>query len=164
MSFSPDFCDRIRPMKAHYGPFFKFSASVFYLGYIPFAPGTFGTLAATAYIWFFKPEEGLMIGILAFGFAFGAVSSHYAEKAFGEKDSRHIVIDEFIGYLFSVAFLPLTSGYLIAAFFLFRFFDILKPPPIRNLEKALTGGLGVMLDDVVAGIFTNVILQLWNRI
>ncbi|MBI3592707.1 MAG: phosphatidylglycerophosphatase A, partial [Nitrospirae bacterium] len=89
---------------------------------------------------------------------------HAVEKNTGIKDSKHIVIDEFVGYLASVAFLPLTAGYIVAAFFLFRFFDILKPPPIRNVEKKFHGGLGIMLDDLLAGIFTNIILQIWRMI
>jgi len=102
--------------------------------------------------------------ILLMGFVLGAVSAHYAEKAFEEKDSSRIVIDEFFGYIAAVIFLPTTSGYLIAAFVLFRFFDILKPPPIRNIEKAVGGGLGVMLDDFAAGVISNILLQVWSRI
>lgn len=95
-------------------------------------------------------------------FISGVISSHVADKEFGQKDSSKIVIDEFVGYLVSIAFLPLTFGYLISAFFLFRFFDILKPIPIRNIERRFHGGLGVMLDDIAAGIFTNIILQVWR--
>lgn len=91
----------------------------------------------------------------------GVLASHSMEKVLG-KDSGHIVIDEFCGYLISVAFVPRGTGYLIAAFFLFRFFDIVKPPPVRNAENHFSGGVGIMLDDVLAGIYTNICLQVWN--
>lgn len=141
-----------------------FPATVFFIGYSPFAPGTLGTLAAFAFVWFFKLSNVNLFITLLIGFALGVLSAHYAEKALGEKDSRHIVIDEFVGYISAVIFLPATTGYLIAGFVLFRFFDILKPPPIRNIEKAVGGGLGVMLDDLAAGFITNILLQAWNRI
>ena len=142
----------------------KIIATVFSIGYIPFAPGTFGTLASMAFIWIFKPDAVGQIIILITGFIIGVLSSHIAEKDFGVKDSKHIVIDEFVGYLASVLLLPLTPGYVVAAFLLFRFFDILKPPPIRNLERIFSGGIGVMIDDLLAGIFTNIILQIFRLI
>jgi phosphatidylglycerophosphatase A len=64
----------------------------------------------------------------------------------------------------SIIFLPITIGYVVSAFCLFRFFDILKPPPIRNLERMFSGGIGVMIDDLAAGIITNLILQLWRLV
>lgn len=137
----------------------KIIATVFFIGYIPFAPGTFGSLAGLAFIWIFKPDFLQQIVILIAGVIIGIFSSQVIEKISGTKDSKHIVIDEFVGYMASIIFLPLTIGYIIAAFFLFRFFDILKPPPIRNLERMFSGGIGVMIDDVVAGVFTNIILQ-----
>ncbi len=142
----------------------KLIATVFFVGYLPVAPGTFGSLAGLIFVWMFKPDTSSQIMIIVIGFILGTLASHVAEKAYGEKDCRYIVADEFVGYLLSVVFLPLTAGYMISAFFLFRFFDILKPPPIRNIERALDGGLGIMLDDVAAGIFTNVVLQLWRMI
>lgn len=114
------------------------------------------------FVWLSKPGFLVQAVLVAAGLAAGAVSAHRAEKELGEKDSRRIVIDEFVGYLVAVLALPLTAGYLVAAFVLFRFFDIVKPPPIRNIDKAVGGGLGVMLDDVVAGMAANVLLQIWR--
>lgn len=140
----------------------KAIATVLFIGYAPFAPGTFGGLAALIFVWFLKPGiRALPITLIAV-FITGVLSSHVAEKGLGEKDSKHIVIDEFAGYLASIAFLPLTPGYMVSAFVLFRFFDIIKPPPIRNIEKAVSGGMGIMLDDILAGLFTNIILQCWR--
>lgn len=138
-------------------------ATVFFVGYIPFASGTFGTLAGVVAIWLLHLENFHIVVIAGIGMLIGIVSAHIAEKDFNEKDSKYIVIDEFVGYFISIAFLPLTAGYLAAAFFLFRFFDVWKPFPIRNIEKTVNGGLGVMLDDVAAGIFTNLILQIVSR-
>jgi phosphatidylglycerophosphatase A len=93
-------------------------------------------------------------------FSLGTWTSDEAERSLG-KDSGHIVIDEFCGYLVAVLFVPKTIGYLFAAFVLFRLFDIFKPPPIRNIERAVKGGAGIMLDDVMAGIFANICIQVW---
>jgi len=89
------------------------------------------------------------------------LTSHNAEKSFG-RDSRHIVIDEFCGYLVCVLFIPKHITYLLAGFFLFRFFDVVKPPPIRKIEGALKGGISIMLDDLIAGVYTNTCIQLWR--
>ena len=75
------------------------------------------------------------------------------------KDDPRIVIDEIMGYLITMLWLPRTILFIILGFFLFRFFDIVKPPPIRLLEKA-KGGYGVVLDDVLAGVYANIILQI----
>ncbi|MBF0329690.1 MAG: phosphatidylglycerophosphatase A [Nitrospirae bacterium] len=142
----------------------KAVASVFFIGHIPFAPGTFGTLAAVAFVWIVKPDSSALIIISAVLFLAGTASAHYAETCYNRRDSGNIVIDEFAGYLVSIMFLPLTTGYIIAAFFIFRFFDIVKPSPIRNVEQKLHGGLGVMTDDLLAGIATNIVLQIWRVI
>jgi len=147
--------------------FFRFLsriiATVFFVGYIPVAPGTFASLAALIFVWLIKPGVPLSGSIILVTLFLGTITAHIAEGIFGE-DSGRIVIDEFAGLLISVFLLPLTAGYLIAAFLLFRFFDILKPPPIRNIENAVSGRLGVMLDDVAAGLLTNLLLQLWRAV
>jgi phosphatidylglycerophosphatase A len=134
-------------------------STLFFVGYIPFAPGTCGTLAGLLFIWLVKPSLQWQAGILAGVFLIGMITSGIAEKSLGEKDSKHIVIDELAGYLCSVIFLPLTPFYMIAAFILFRFFDIIKPPPVSMFEK-IGGGAGIMLDDIAAGVITNIILQI----
>ena len=133
-------------------------ATLFYVGYIPFAPGTFGTFAGMLFIWLLRPSMLWQAFILAGVCIIGVIAAGIAEKSFGEKDSQYIVIDEFAGYLCSVIFLPLTPLIMLAAFVLFRFFDIIKPPPICRFEK-IGGGSGIMLDDIAAGVITNVILQ-----
>ena len=149
---------KYQPMKDSHETLSRMAATVFYVGYIPFAPGTFGTLAGMLFIWLFKPSFMWQLAAIIVVLIIGIKTSGIAEKAFGEKDCRHIVIDEVAGYLCSIILLPLTPAYMVAAFLLFRFFDILKPPPIRRIEK-IGGGAGIMLDDVAAGIFTNLVLQ-----
>jgi len=144
--------------------FLKYIATIGFIGYLPFAPGTFGSLAAFALFISLKPPPFIHIIGLFFIIPLGIISSHYAERVLESKDSRHIVIDEFCGYLFSVTLLPFTFNYALLAFFLFRFFDILKPFPIRKIESVLGGGKGIMMDDIVAALYTNIILQVWKFI
>lgn len=131
------------------------------VGYLPLASGTWGTLAALILLVFLRPSTPVYIMMTVFAAAIGTAAAHEAEKLLNKKDSGRIVIDEFTGYLFAVAFLPQSAGYFISSFILFRVFDILKPPPLKRLEK-LKGGPGVMVDDIVAGIYTNLVLQTWR--
>lgn len=142
--------------------FLKYIATLGFIGYLPFAPGTFGTLAAVIFMVILKPSLPLHIGLTVFFIIAGIVSSGRAEELFRQKDPRHIVIDEFAGYMAALLFLPLSLGYIIAAFVLFRFFDILKPPPLRRLEDVFNGGFGIMADDIGAAVYTNLGLQLWK--
>ena len=141
--------------------FFLFLATGFGVGYSPFAPGTLGTLLAIPVYYFLSNISSPIYEITLIGFFFFSVwLSENAEIFFGEKDDQRIVIDEIIGFLITMLWIPKTILFVIIAFFLFRFFDILKPFPIRGLEKRLKGGFGVVLDDVVAGIYGNIILRL----
>jgi len=139
--------------------FLNYIATLGFIGYIPFAPGTFGSLVACVLFILIRPSVFLHVTILLFIIPLGIISSHYAEILLKVKDSRHIVIDEFCGYFIAMLFLPFNAFYIIGAFFLFRFFDILKPFPIRTAEH-FRGGMGIMADDIVAALFTNAILQI----
>jgi phosphatidylglycerophosphatase A len=138
-------------------------ATLGFIGYLPVAPGTFGSLFACFIFILLKPSFLIHIIILFFIIPIGIVSSHYAEKVLNEKDSRHIVIDEFCGYFLSVILLPYSIGYALSAFFLFRFFDILKPFPMKRINF-IAGGKGIMADDLVAALYTNFVLQIWKLI
>jgi len=142
--------------------FLKQIATLWFIGYLPIAPGTFGSLFALVLFILLKPSLTVHCALLLMITVIGVVSAHVAEIVLNERDSGHIVIDEVCGYLVSVLFIPFSPGYAVAAFFLFRFFDILKPFPIRQIESALKGGIGIMTDDILAGIYVNVILQIWN--
>ncbi len=134
------------------------------VGHFPYASGTVGTLACVPFVWalgMLKTPWPVYVVITLAVTLLGIVASSKAEEILGKKDPGPVVIDEFAGYMVSMAFLPVTAGYLIAGFFLFRFFDIVKPPPIRNLEK-LGGGTGIMADDLLAGVFVSAILHAWR--
>ncbi len=130
------------------------------VGFLPFAPGTFGTAVAFLFIILLKPGDSVLLMVLLPLIMLGALSSGSAEKILG-RDSGHIVIDEFCGYLLSVLFIPKGTLFLFAAFVLFRLFDIMKPPPIKRIESLVPGGAGVMADDILAAVYTNICLQIW---
>jgi phosphatidylglycerophosphatase A len=145
------------------GVLLKNIATLGFIGYLPVAPGTFGSLFAFLIFILLKPAVFAHVIILFFIIPLGIITSHYAEKVLDEKDSKHIVIDEFCGYLLSVILLPLSISYALSAFFLFRFFDILKPFPIKKIDS-IGGGKGIMADDLVAALYTNFVLQIWKLI
>ena len=127
----------------------------------PIAPGTLGTLVAILIYYFLSEISPPLYEITLIGFFFLSVwVSENAERFFRKKDDQRIVIDEIIGFLTTMLWVPKTIRFVIIGFFLFRFFDILKPFPIRRLEKGFKGGFGVVLDDVVAGVYANIVLRL----
>ena len=145
--------------------FFLIIATGFGVGYSPVAPGTLGTLVAIPIYYFLSDIPSPLYEITLIGFFFLSVwISENAETSFGKKDDQRIVIDEIIGFLITMLWVPKTTSFIIIGFILFRFFDILKPFPIRRLEKGLKGGYGVVLDDVAAGAYANIILHLIGRI
>ena len=136
-------------------------ATGFGVGNSPVAPGTLGTLVAIPIYYFLSENPSPLYEITLIGFFFLSVwISENAEAFFGKKDDPRIVIDEVMGFLITMLWLPKTILFIILGFFLFRFFDILKPFPIRQWERRLKGGWGVVLDDVMAGIYANVVLHL----
>ncbi len=147
----------------------EYISTLFGIGYFPKAPGTAGTLfAAIVYFilpdqWFYSWQNSILalIAILICSI----ISVFFISKAeigLGH-DNGKIVLDEFWGYFIAVLFLPKTLPVIIAAFVLFRIFDILKPEPVDVLQK-LPGGWGVMADDIMAGVYSNIILQLAIRV
>lgn len=118
-------------------------------------------MAAMVFYWAARDlSDAGRLAIAAAVLAAGIPAASRAEVLYGKKDCGRIVIDEFVGYWVAMAFLPATAGYMIAAFFAFRFFDILKPFPARMLERRCAGGWGVMLDDVAAGIYANLLIKM----
>ena len=140
---------------------FTYIATIGFLGYIPFAPGTIGSLFALCLFLLTDLSVYIHFSLIIIGALLGSYASTVAEKMLKEKDSKKIIIDEFVGFYVSVLYLPKTLALTISAFLLFRFFDILKPLFISKLEKTLSNGLGVMADDILAGIYTNIVLQIW---
>jgi phosphatidylglycerophosphatase A len=138
-----------------------FIATVGYCGYSPFAPGTVGSAAGLVFyllVWWTRSpivEVGLIVGLFAVGVWAGSTSERY----FGGIDPGPIVLDEVVGMLITLAFIPVGLSGAIAGFFLFRLFDVIKPFPANRLE-ALHGGLGVMADDAMAAVYANISLRL----
>jgi phosphatidylglycerophosphatase A len=131
-------------------------ATGFGIGYIPFAPGTFGTLLAIPLCMMFKSGGDLFYILCTVLFILLAIGvSAGTESLFGEHDAQRVVIDEIAGYLVAMLFFPPRLDYLLCAFITFRFFDIVKPFPSGYVDKHLTGGLGIVLDDLIAGLYAN---------
>lgn len=138
--------------------------TAFYSGYFPFAPGTAGTLVGMIFYvieyLIFKENCMTVNAIIVIFMLFPAIKlGDMGEKFFGRKDPSEVVLDEVMGYWISVLFIPFSWKIAIMAFFIFRIMDILKPFPAGSLQR-LKGGWGIMIDDYIAGIYTNLILQL----
>ncbi|MCX7726716.1 MAG: phosphatidylglycerophosphatase A [Chitinispirillaceae bacterium] len=145
-------------------------ASLFFLGFFPIASGTVGSAAAVALIWYLKHHKN-------FEFLFGPSGQLYwwiicifltglsitfssrAKETFGSEDPHEIIIDEFAGQFITFLFVPITLRTLLAGFFLFRFFDIIKPYPVAEMQD-LSDSVGITMDDVVAGVYANCSLLL----
>ena len=141
-----------------------FIAQGAYSGRAPIAPGTAGTVVGVLLYLVMKDLGPLgYSAVCAAVFAVGTWAAGYVDRMFGTKDNSTIVIDEIAGYLAAMLLVPAAWQYIAAAFFLFRAFDIIKPFPLRRLEE-LPGGLGVMLDDIGAGVYTNIVLQVAAQI
>jgi phosphatidylglycerophosphatase A len=139
----------------------KFIATLGPLGYSPIAPGTVGTALACIVYVIFRPDTVSLLLVIPLLFVLGIVASTRTEQLLNEKDSSRIVIDEVVGYFVSILWIPYSTKFIILSFVIFRIFDIIKPPPIRFVEIKVRGGLGVMLDDILAGIYTNLVLRLF---
>ena len=136
----------------------QFAATFFYLGKLPFAPGSWGSLGALI-LWIFLPVSYLlqMIMIIIL-FSIGVISSKKMAAAMNDYDPSEVVIDEAVGMWIALFMLPHSIAIYSMAFILFRIFDIFKPSFIYRVQN-LPGGWGIMLDDVLAGIFTWLICQ-----
>lgn len=140
-----------------------FLASGLFLGLIPFAPGTFGSLLGIPLHWLFS-HLPISLGICSLGFVIliSVWISSRAELLLGNKDPSQIVIDEVAGMAVALAGAPIEPSLIIVAFMFFRFFDIWKPFPIRYIDKSFPGGWGIVLDDVAAGVMANLAWRLWD--
>jgi phosphatidylglycerophosphatase A len=142
----------------HIPPLHIFFATGGYSGFSPIAPGTAGSLVGLLIYLIPGVNDNYFLIILSvLFFIVGIITSSKIEKAIGD-DPGIIVIDEIVGMWVSLLFLPKKVPFYLGAFILFRLFDIIKPEPARKVEK-IKKGWGIMLDDVVAGIYTNISLQ-----
>ena len=138
-----------------------FIAFGFGSGLLPYVPGTWGTLAAIPiYLLIAHTAWGLYLGITVVAFILGVVVSDKVSRELGLPDYKGIVWDEVVGYLLTMFLAPVGLIWIILGFLLFRLFDIWKPYPIRWVDQHVHGGLGIMLDDVLAAIPAWLVLQL----
>lgn len=136
-----------------------FLATGCYSGYLPLAPGTWGSMVGVALYWGISGLPPLSYAAAAVAFIFLSIwAAEHARRIFGEEDPSRVVIDEIAGYLVAMAFHEPSLYIMIAAFIVFRIFDVIKPPPARWMERRLPGGIGIVMDDVMAGIYTNLAL------
>lgn len=139
-------------------------ATGFYSGYLPKAPGTWGSLVG---LLLFVPLQALglpvYLAVTAGLFVVGSFAAGEAEKILDNRDPGVVVIDEIVGMLIAMTAVPATTLTMVSGFVLFRIFDIVKPYPVNFFDQRFHGGLGIMLDDVIAGIYSLVILQLLVR-
>jgi len=141
-----------------------FIAQGAYSGRAPIAPGTAGTVVGVLLYLLFKDLGTPGYGAACISvIAIGTWAAGHADRMFGTKDDSTIVIDEIAGFLVALFIIPFTWGSVAAGFLIFRAFDIVKPWPLRRLER-IPGGLGVMLDDLGAGVYTNIVLQVAGSI
>lgn len=137
-----------------------FLATAGYCGYFPIAPGTVGSAAGLVVyllVWWTKSVI-VEVGLIAAVFAAGTWAATRAERFFGGIDPGPVVIDEVLGMLVTLAFIPAGWSAVLAGFLLFRVFDVIKPYPADRLEKC-HGGFGIMADDAMAGVYANLSLR-----
>lgn len=144
---------------------FMFIATGAWTGYLPKAPGTWGSALGVA-IWLPLRSLGLptYLGVTGLLLIAGTIAAGAAEKIVDRGDPGLVVIDEIVGQLIALAMAPAHPLAALAGFALFRFFDILKPFPVNWLDRHIHGGLGIMLDDVMAGIYALLVLQIGLRL
>jgi phosphatidylglycerophosphatase A len=137
-----------------------FVATCGYLGYVPLAPGTFGSAAGLAVFYAVRTTESVVVelAVIAILFAVGIWSGTVAEHHFGGVDPGPVVMDEVVGMLITLALLNVNVTGALVGFLVFRILDVIKPWPSAGFEK-LPGGLGVMADDGMAAIYGNLVMR-----
>lgn len=138
-------------------------ASCCYLGYVPYAPGTFGSLFGLGIYFLVRQSQIAVCSAALLVTIIGLLVSTRAEKIFNYKDAAQIVIDEAAGMLIALMFIPPDTWLVWFSFFLFRFFDVLKPYPLRKIQR-LKGTWGIMFDDIGAGIYTSLTVRLFLKL
>lgn len=134
-------------------------------GLAPVAPGTVGTLLAYPLFYVLSMWVNVyeMLGIIAAFFVLGVWACGRTGRAMGISDHSGMVWDEVVAMMLILLVIPAETAWWVAAFFLFRIFDVLKPPPIRYFDQTIKGGFGVMFDDILAAFYTLLVLALFKR-
>ncbi len=142
----------------------KIVSTFFYTGYLPFIPGTFGSLAGLGVFFFVKNNIFIYLAAILIFAVLGFIFCAPAEKLFNKRDPKYVVIDEVVGILLTFLFLPYYDLKIyVIGFLLFRLLDTLKPNPAGWLQR-LDGSKGIMGDDIVAALYANAILQVVTRL
>ncbi|MGA6974785.1 MAG: phosphatidylglycerophosphatase A [Candidatus Binatus sp.] len=146
-----------------------FLATGVYSGYSPVAPGTAGSVVGLIVVWLvfgplWKHSPALCVLVFAIVFAISCWISDRAEKIFDTHDDSRIVIDEVLGMAATMFGNPITFGWLMLGFLLFRIADVIKPWPANVIDHRMRNGAGVMLDDLAAAIYANIVLQVIVRV
>ncbi len=147
-------------------------ATFFNIGRFPIAPGTLASLVTTAVFYaantILQPSLITQIAAIVIIFIVGIPAASVGEEHFGKKDPRPVVIDEVAGQMVTLLMVPYSIGAYVVGFFLFRFFDILKPFPVNIADQKIKGGLGIMVDDIAAGLYglgvIHLILHFWPNL
>lgn len=141
-----------------------FLASGGFAGYFPVAPGTVGSAIGLAIVWYLRSFSVFFLLALSLALLVSGVwAAGKTCQILKKKDASQVVIDEIVGMMMTMIGLPLTPYWLLAGFLIFRLFDIVKPSPARYFDEKVSGGWGVMMDDVIAGIYGNIVLHLMQR-
>lgn len=141
----------------------KLISTVFYIGYLPLMPGTWASLAGCLAYFLLRNNFFIFFWFLLFFIPLGVFAAGEQEKLSGRKDPKEVVVDELAGQMLTFLFLPFSINTMVLGFFLFRFFDIVKLPFVRRLEK-IPGGWGIMSDDMAAAVLSNIVLQIFRFI
>jgi phosphatidylglycerophosphatase A len=142
-----------------------FIATCAHVGYAPVAPGTFGSAVGLVIYYLVRRQGSTMVELATIGVILlvGLWAATEAEHHFGGIDPGPVVIDEVIGMLITLALIPVTVAGAVTGFLIFRVLDVVKPWPARRLEH-LPGGFGIVLDDVMAGVYGNLIMMVLVRV
>ncbi len=140
--------------------YYRLLGTVLFTGYFPFASGTVGSAAALALYWVlpFTDNGTITISFALAGAFLGVPAATWLEQQHGD-DPSIVVFDEAVGMWLALVFLPKIWWVALGAFLLFRLFDIVKPQPAKYFDN-MRGGAGIMMDDVIAGVYANVVMQI----
>jgi len=138
----------------------KATSTVFFIGYLPLVPGTFGSIFGVGLFYLLKGATSVTYFLFIFGIiTLGLITCGRTERLLKEKDPGCIVIDEVAGILIALSFMPYDFKIILLSFLIFRILDTLKPFPAGRLQH-WRGSVGVLADDLIAGIYTNIVLQI----
>lgn len=142
----------------------RFIGTSFFTGYIPLGPGTFASILALSIVFLLHKNTSVYIITTLAVLIIGTISAHHLSVVWQKKDDQRITVDEFAGIFITFLLIPKINWYMfLIGFVLFRIFDIFKPFGIRQTER-INGGLGIMFDDVLSGIYANIVIRIFSWI